>query len=72
MMKSKEWKTAFQIRYEHYEYKVMLFKLTNASATCQQMINDALRDLLNVTVVVYLDNILIYLKDSAKHEKHVK
>ena len=50
----------------------MSFELTNASATCQQMINDALRDLLNVTVVAYLDDILIYSENSAKHEKHVK
>ena len=72
MMKGKEWKTAFQIRYEHYKYKIMSFELTNTSATCQQMINNALRDLLDVTVVAYLNDIFIYLKDSAKHEKHVK
>ena len=50
----------------------MLFKLTNASAICQQMINDALRDLLDVIIVAYFNDILIYLKDFAKHEKHVK
>ena len=50
----------------------MSFKLINASATCQQMINDALKDLLNVIIVAYLDNILVYSENSAKHEKHVK
>ena len=50
----------------------MSFELTNASATCQQMINNAFRDLLDVTVVAYLNDILIYSEDSAKHEKHVK
>ena len=50
----------------------MLFKFTNVSATCQQMINDALRDLLDVTVIAYFDDILIYLKDFIKHEEHVK
>jgi hypothetical protein len=29
-----EWKTAFRIRYRHYEYTVMPFGLTNALATC--------------------------------------
>ena len=72
MMKSKKWKTAFQIKYKHYEYKIMSFEFTNASATCQQMINDTLRDLFDVIVVAYFDDILIYLKDSAKHEEHVK
>ena len=50
----------------------MSFKLTNTSATCQQMINDALRDLFNVTVVTCFNDIFVYLKNSAKHEKHVK
>ena len=72
MKAGEEWKTAFRTRYGHYEYKVMPFGLTNAPATCQQMINDALRDLLDVTVVAYLDDILIYSKDPAKHESHVK
>ena len=31
--KEKEWKTAFQTKYKLYEYQVMLFELTNTSAT---------------------------------------
>ena len=50
----------------------MSFELINASATCQQMINNALRDLLDVTVVAYFDDIFVYLKNSVKHEEHVK
>ena len=71
-MKSEKWKTTFQTKYEHYKYKIMSFKLINTSATCQQMINDALRDLLNIIVITYLDDILVYSENSAKHEKHVK
>ena len=72
MMKGKKWKTAFQTQYRHYKYKIMSFEFINALATCQQMINNAFRDLFNVTVVAYLDDILIYLKNLTKHEKHVK
>ena len=72
MKVGKKWKTAFRIRYDHYEYKVMLFDLINASVTCQQMINDVLRDLLNVTVIAYLDDILIFFKDFMKYENHVR
>ena len=72
MKAGKKWKTAFKIRYDHYEYKVMLFSLINASVTCQQMINNILRDLLNVTVIVYLDDILIFFKNFMKHEEHVR
>ena len=50
----------------------MSFELTNASTTCQEMINDALREHLNVFVVAYLDDILIYSKTLTKHEQHVR
>ena len=36
------------------------------------MINDILKNLLNVTVIADLNNILIYLKNFAKYKKHVK
>ena len=36
----------------------MLFRLTNAPATCQELINNVLRVHLDKTVVAYLDNIL--------------
>ena len=36
------------------------------------MINDAFRNLFNVIVVAYLNDILIYLKNFVKHKKHVK
>ena len=40
----------------------MLFGLTNTLATFQVYINNVLRKYLDVFVVVYLDNILVYLK----------
>ena len=50
----------------------MSFKFINTLTICQQMINNAFKDLLNVTVVAYLNNILMYLKDFIKHKKYVK
>ena len=34
--------------------------------------NDIFSDLLNVCVVIYLDNILIYLNNMSEHHRHVK
>ena len=73
MKKGEEWKTAFRTRYGLYEYLVMPFGLTNAPATCQELANDTFMDILDVYVVVYLDDILIFVKGSlAQHVNHVK
>ena len=60
MKKGEEWKTAFRTRYSHYEYMVMPFGLTNAPAVCQALINNVLWEHLDITVVAYLDDILVY------------
>lgn len=71
MKKGEEWKTAFITRQGHFEYLVMPFGLTNAPATFQTMINDVLRDFVDVFVVVYLDDILIFSKTLEEHKQHV-
>ena len=58
-----EWKTAFGTRYGHFEYKVMLFGLSNAPASFQGYINNILAKKLDIFVIVYLDDILIYTED---------
>ena len=67
-----EWKTAFRTRYGHFEYCVLPFGLCNAPATFQAYINQALIGLVDVTCVVYLDDILIYSEDPSKHDDNVK
>ena len=58
-----EWKTAFRTQYGHFKYQVMLFGLSNTPATFQEYINKILAEKLNIFVIVYLDDILIYTKD---------
>jgi hypothetical protein len=67
-----EWKTAFRTRYGSFEWLVMPFRLSNAPAAFQRFMNDIFGDLLDVCVIVYLDDILIYSDDMSQHKKHVK
>ncbi|KAJ1299265.1 hypothetical protein OPQ81_002544 [Rhizoctonia solani] len=67
-----EWKTAFRTKYGHYEYTVMPFGLTNAAAVFQRFMNDIFRDLLDISIVVYMDDILIFSESKEHHVKHVE
>jgi len=67
-----EWKTAFRTQYGSYEWLVMPFGLTNAPAAFQRFVNTIFADMLDVCVVVYLDDILIYSEDMDSHHKHVQ
>jgi hypothetical protein len=58
-----EWKTAFCTHYGSFEWLVMPFRLSNTPAAFQRFMNNIFSDLLNVCVIVYLDNILIYSDD---------
>ena len=50
----------------------MSFSLTNAPMAFQQFMNNIFFDFLDVCVVIYLDNILIYSNNMSKHHQHVK
>src|SRR5436190_5862747 len=50
----------------------MLFRLTNTSATFQELINHVLYNHLDKFVIAYLNNILIYSENKKDHKKHVK
>jgi hypothetical protein len=66
-----EWKTAFNTPSGYYEYLVMPFGLTNAPAVFQGLVNDVLRDMLKISVFVYLDDIQIFSKIKQDHVQHV-
>ena len=51
---------------------IISFKLINASATFQTYINNILKEHLNMFIIIYLNNILIYSKNEKDYKKHVK
>jgi len=67
-----EWKTAFRTRYGLFEWQVMPFGLTNSPAAFQRFMNDIFADMLDVCVIVYLDDILIYSDNMETHQEHVR
>lgn len=62
--KRDEWKTAFRTQYGHFEYQMMPFGLSNAPASFQGYINQILAEKLDIIVIVYLDDMLIYTADA--------
>ena len=69
---SDECKTVFRTRYGSFEWSVMPFGLTNAPVAFQRFMNDIFSDLLDVCVIIYLDDILVYSNNMSKHHRHVK
>ncbi|GBG65469.1 hypothetical protein CBR_g51064 [Chara braunii] len=66
------YKTAFKTRYGHFEWIVMPFGLTNAPATFQAAMTTEFRDLLDRTVLIYLDDILVYSRTLDEHLEHLR
>ena len=50
----------------------MPFGLMNTPAVFQQFVNTIFTDLLDVSVIIYLDDILIFSKDKASHIEYVR
>jgi hypothetical protein len=65
-------KIAFRTRYEHYEFVVVPFGLTNAPVAFMCLMNDIFINCLDTFFIVFLDEILIYSKLEEEHEHHLR
>ncbi|GAB5504825.1 MAG: hypothetical protein Pyrs2KO_34800 [Pyruvatibacter sp.] len=64
-------KTAFRSRFGHYQFKVLSFGLTNAPAQYMNMVNDIFKDMLDIFVLIFIDDLLIYSKSISEHVEHL-
>jgi hypothetical protein len=64
--------TAFSTRYGLYKYLVMSFGLTNPPAYFMYLMNSVFIPKLDKFVVVFIDDILVYLKSTEDHEEHLR
>ena len=65
-------KTTFRMRYGHYEFLVMSFRLINALVAFMNLMNRVLQPYLDRFIVVFIDYILVYSKDREDHYTHLR
>ena len=62
------------MRFEHYEFTVLLFGLTNSPGVLMSLMNGVFREYLNKHLdkffQVLIDDILIYSQMIKEHDKH--
>jgi hypothetical protein len=64
-------KTAFKMRFGHYEFIVLLFGLTNPPGVFMSLMNGVFREYLDKFVQVFIDDILIYSQTTEEHDEHL-
>jgi hypothetical protein len=65
-------KMAISTRYMLYEYLVMSFGLTNVSPHFLYHMNSIFMPGLDKSIVVFIDDILLYSKSTEEHEEHLR
>ena len=70
MHQTYENKSAFTSGHAIYCYKVIPFRLKNTGATFQQMVNKVFKELIENTIEVYIDDLLIKSLDRSGNVKH--
>nr|GEX92656.1 putative reverse transcriptase domain, ribonuclease H-like domain, aspartic peptidase domain protein [Tanacetum cinerariifolium] len=65
-------RTASRTRFEHFEFTVMLFGLTNAPAVFMDLMYRVCKPYLDKFVIVFINGILIYSKSKEDHEVQLK
>ncbi|KAH0736064.1 hypothetical protein KY285_011771 [Solanum tuberosum] len=65
-------KMTFRTRYDHYEFLVMSFGFTNALVVFMDLMNWVFRQYLDMFVIVFIDDILVYSSSEDEHANHLR
>src|ERR1041384_7037905 len=65
-------KTTFSTRYGLYEFLVISFCLTNAPAYFMYLMNNIFMEELDIFIVVFIDDILVYSKTNEEHANRLR
>ena len=63
---------AFRTRYGNYEFLVMPFGLTNALVVFMDLMNRVCKLMSDRWVIVFIDDILVYMRSKEQHEEHIR
>jgi hypothetical protein len=72
VVKEDHLKTTFRTKWGTYAYDKMPFGLINAGATFQRAMDIAFIGIINRSMVVYIDDIIVYSENQDDHIPHLK
>ena len=64
-------KKALWTKYGHYEFVIMSFGLTNTPEAFMDLMNRVFLDYINLFVIFFIDDILIYFKNEYENESYL-